>query len=166
MGLSDSRRNRFHGYVFPPHAARFRSPPRRVSQAPRLIFPRALSPTTPEGPIAARACCFATGLVWLHPCRRTGHLRFPIEAESGLLSLRLTCSPLDSPAPLLELALVRLHAEQAIYTVNSFQFTRSTRLILAYPATGRAQRPIIQRRDDKRGSMDSGERLGCGLECT
>jgi hypothetical protein len=44
-------------------------PPDRVSQAPRLIFPRALSPTTPEGPMAACACCFTTGLVWLHPSR-------------------------------------------------------------------------------------------------
>ena len=41
------------------------------------------------------------------------------------------------PVPLLELALTRLRAEQAIYTVNSFQFTRSTRLILAYPTNGR-----------------------------
>ena len=44
-------------------------PPDRVSQAPRLIFPRALSPTTPEGPAIACACCFTTGLVWLHPSR-------------------------------------------------------------------------------------------------
>jgi hypothetical protein len=66
--------------------------------------------------------------VWLHPSRRTGHPRIPIEAESGSLALRLACSPPDSPAPSLELALVRLHAEQAIYMVNSFQFTRSARL--------------------------------------
>ena len=44
-------------------------PPDRVSQAPRLIFPRALSPTTPEGPMVAYACCFTIGLVWLHPSR-------------------------------------------------------------------------------------------------
>jgi len=37
-------------------------PPGRASQAPRLISPRALSPTTPEGPLAACACCFAIGL--------------------------------------------------------------------------------------------------------
>jgi len=37
-------------------------PPGRASQAPRLICPRALSPTTPEGPLAACACCFTTGL--------------------------------------------------------------------------------------------------------
>jgi hypothetical protein len=33
--------------------------------------------------------------------------------------------------PLLESPLVRLHAEQAIYMVNSFQFTRSAMLTLA-----------------------------------
>ena len=27
-----------------------------------LIFPRALSPTTPEGPMSACACCFLTGV--------------------------------------------------------------------------------------------------------
>jgi len=83
--------------------------------------------------MAAGACCFTTGLVWLHPGQRTGHLRIPIEAESGLLALRLTCSPHESlTAPLLKPTLVRLHVEQAIYTVNSFQFTRSAKLILAY----------------------------------
>ncbi len=111
-------------------------PPCRTSQAPRRICPRALSPTTPEGPLAARACCFTIGLVWLHPSRRTGHLRIPIEAESGLLALRLACSPPESPAPLLALTLVRLHAEQAIYMVNSFQFTRSARLILVTDRQG------------------------------
>ena len=112
-------------------------PPNRASQAPLLIFPRALSPTTPEGPLAAPACCFTSGFR-LHPSRRTGHLRLPNEAESGSLSLRLACSPPESPAPLLVLALVRLHVEQAIYMVNSFQFTRSARLILAYRPQGSA----------------------------
>src|SRR5437773_1706132 len=74
-------------------------PPGRASQAPRLIFPRALSPTTPEGPLVACACCFPSG-VWLHPSRRTGHLRFPIEAESGSLMLRLTGSPPESFRPI------------------------------------------------------------------
>jgi len=62
MGLSDSRPRRRDGYVFPSRVARFRSLPGRVSQAPRLICPHALSPTTPEGPLAACACCFAIGL--------------------------------------------------------------------------------------------------------
>jgi hypothetical protein len=47
----------------------------------------------------------------------------------------------SSPAPLLVLTLAQLHVEQAIYTVNSFQFTRSTRLILAYPTNGRRSGP-------------------------
>src|ERR1039457_2563101 len=110
-------------------------PPCGASQAPRLIFSRALSPTTPEGPTAACACCFAAGF-WLHPSRRTGHIRIPIEAESGSLALRLTGSPPESAGPSLEPSLVRLHAEQAIYMVNSFQFTRSARLILAYRPSG------------------------------
>src|ERR1035437_7128665 len=110
-------------------------PPCGASQAPRLIFSRALSPTTPEGPTAACACCFAAGF-WLHPSRRTGHLRIPIEAESGSLALRLTGSPPESAGPSLEPSLVRLHAEQAIYMVTSFQFTRSARLILAYRPSG------------------------------
>src|SRR5216684_1831897 len=140
MGLSDSRQRRFAGYVFPTSVARFRSPPCRASQAPRPIFPRALSPTTPEGPLAASACCFTSGL-WLHPSRRTGHLRIPIQAESGSLALRLACSPYQSPASLLRLALARLHAEQAIYMLNSFQFTRSARLILVYRPEGERNKP-------------------------
>jgi len=86
--------------------------------------------------MAARACCFTTG-VWLHPSRRTGHLRLPNEAESGSLALRLTGSPPEphwfhcwSPP------FVWLHVEQAIYMVNSFQFTRSTSLILATDRQG------------------------------
>ena len=41
-------------------------------------------------------------------------------------------------SPLLELPLARLHVEQAIYMVNSFQFTRSARLILASDRQGAA----------------------------
>ena len=138
MGLSDSRPGRYAGYVFPPRVGRLSLPPCRASQAPRLIFPRALPPTTPEGPMAACACCFTTGLLWLHPGRRTGHLRIPIEAESGLtcVAAHVFAAPI-ALAPLREPPLVWLHAEQAIYMVNSFQFTRSARLILAYPTCGR-----------------------------
>ena len=48
------------------------------------------------------------------------------------------------PTPLLELALARLRAEQAIYTMNSFQFIRSARLILAYPTNGRRHIGSVQ----------------------
>ena len=94
---------------FPLRVGLLRLPPGRVSQAPRLIFPRALSPTTPEGPASALPVA-SPPVVRLHPSRRTGHLRFPIEAESGSLALRLAGSPPDaSPAGLLHPALVRLH---------------------------------------------------------
>jgi len=111
-------------------------PPYRASQAPRPIFLRALSPTTPEGPASAFACCFLTGIFRLHPTRRTGHLRLANEAESGSLALRLARLPTEfSPVPLLEPTLVWLRCRTGNYMVNSFQFTRSARLILAHRAS-------------------------------
>ncbi len=94
----------------------------------------------PQPPRKARwvlTCCFPTG-VRLHPSRRTGHLRIPIEAEPSSLALRLACLPI----PMLRqmgFSIPRLlgyMSEQAIYMVNSFQFTRSARLILAYRPLG------------------------------
>jgi len=67
----------------------------RASQAPRLLFPRALSPTTPGGPVVAFARCFTTGCRF-HPSRRTDRLHLPNEAESGSLALRLACLPPES----------------------------------------------------------------------
>ena len=59
MGLSDSRPGRPSVmYSLGPLASGCPSPPCRVSQVPRLIFPCALSPTTPEGP--AGACLVAS----------------------------------------------------------------------------------------------------------
>src|SRR5438105_3563515 len=66
----------------------------------------------------------------LHPSRRTGHLRLPHEAESGSLALRLVCSPMPRLRQM-DCSILRLPgyiSEQAIYVVNSFQFTRSARL--------------------------------------
>lgn len=37
------------------------APIRRISQVPRLFFPRALSPATPGGPPAALKCRFTDG---------------------------------------------------------------------------------------------------------
>src|ERR1051325_11794511 len=112
MGLSDSRPRRRDGYVFPSRVARFRSLPGRVSQAPRLICPHALSPTTPEGPPAACACCFTSGF-WLHLSRQAGHLRFPIEAESGSLPLRLPGSSPPRPPPSLGYSLASVTSQQS-----------------------------------------------------
>ena len=72
----------------------------RASQAPRLIFPRALSSTTPEGPMAACACCFTTGLVWLHPSRADWPPSYSYRGRIGSLALRLACSPPESASPL------------------------------------------------------------------
>jgi hypothetical protein len=104
------------------------------------------------GRFAGCFCLLLTNdLVRLPPSRRTGPLGFPIEAESGSLALRLACSPPDSPVPLPRLALVRLHAEQAIYMVNSFQFKRSARLILAYrPKGAEGRKHVTVRNCNKR----------------
>src|SRR5215831_13668174 len=75
-------------------------PPDRASQAPRLIFPRALSPTTPEGPMTAYACCFTIGLVWLHPSREDWPPSYSYRGRIGSLALRLACSPRKSASPI------------------------------------------------------------------
>ena len=82
--------------------------------------------------MTALTCFFITGLVWLHPSRRTGHPRFPIEVESGLLYCGSRVRLPFPPAPLLWPTSVWLLVEQVIYKVNSFQLTRSAMLILAY----------------------------------
>jgi hypothetical protein len=74
MGRSDSRPGPLPGLCFPPGRwSRQAEPPRRVSQVPRLICPRVLSPSTPESPAVAFAHCF-TASVRLHQARETGHV--------------------------------------------------------------------------------------------
>jgi hypothetical protein len=55
MGRSDSRPSRPRVMHSPRALACLRRPLRRVSQVPRLIFPHAPSPTTPESPVIALA---------------------------------------------------------------------------------------------------------------
>src|SRR5208282_1348137 len=55
MSRSDSRPSRPRVMHSPRALARLRRPLRRVSQVPRLIFPHAPSPTTPESPVIALA---------------------------------------------------------------------------------------------------------------
>ena len=64
------------------------------------------------------------------------------------------------PPPSLEATCLRLRVEQAIYTVNSFQFTRSTRLILAYPTSGR--RTMLPSRILKSPTRPTSIRTLCG----
>lgn len=122
------------------------------------------SASTPQG-LPDSSADLSTRAVPNHPGRSDGCLRLLLHHRSCLASsqsgglatfvflsrpnrvhlrygsrVRLT----GQPAPLLGLAPARLHAEQAIYTVNSFQFTRSTRLILAYPTNGRRMQPASQ----------------------
>jgi hypothetical protein len=113
-------------------------PPRRVSQVPRLICPRALSPTTPGGPMASYARYFTIGgglhhslAGWPHSKCVTRpnrvHLRYGSRVRSaGLRHLGLLHG---SPAS--------LPAERAIGRVTSFQVTRSTRLGLAHQSSQR-----------------------------
>ena len=78
MSRSDSRPGPPPGLFIPPGRwSRRARPPRRASQVPRLICPRVLSPSTPEGPAAALAPCFAAS-VRLHPRGRTGRLQVPL----------------------------------------------------------------------------------------
>ena len=74
MGRSDSRSGPLPGLCLPLERRGLSPPPRRVSQAPRLICPHALSPFTPESPKAALAHCFTLGSR-LHHTWKTG--RFP-----------------------------------------------------------------------------------------
>jgi len=75
MGRSDSRTGPLPELCLPPE--RWLAPPRRVSQVPRLICPRVLSPSTPESPAAASAHFFTAG-VRLHHTWKTGHLPFAL----------------------------------------------------------------------------------------
>ena len=128
MGLSDSRQEPVASYLFLTTVL-----PLRVSQVPLPIFPRALPPLTPKSPTIALTRYFIAGSK-LHPSLADWPLsRLCNEAETGLLTLRLACSPCKaSPVELLPLTLARLLVERAIYKISSFQNIRSARLILAH----------------------------------
>ena len=107
-------------------------PPCRVSQVPRLIYPRALSPTTPESPAAALPVASppvagsSSSADWPPSgcVTRPNRVRLRCGSRVRLTGFRRT----DRSIP----RLLRLHVERAIYMVNSFQFTRSARLSLVY----------------------------------
>ena len=86
--------DRTEGYAFPSGVVGH-STSCRVSQVPRLICRHALSPTTPESPAAAYACCF-TADDRLQPSRRISHSQWSNEVESGSLALRLAPSPFEA----------------------------------------------------------------------
>ena len=74
MGLSDSRPGPLPGLWIPPGCWRSPPPPRRASQVPRRICPRAPSPSTPESPTTA--CAHTSSPVSGFILKgRTGHSR-------------------------------------------------------------------------------------------
>ena len=99
--------------------------PSRVSQVPRLIFPHAPPPTTPESPMAA-CTRYLTIDIRLHPLRRTGHS----QSLTRLNRVRLRCGSRVCLARLRDADCsnsTRLRGyldERVIPRVSSFQLTR------------------------------------------
>jgi len=132
MDPSDSQHGRMT-VMFSNHPLVSKQPPRWISQVPRLIFPHALSPTTPGGPMAASTRFFTTGSGlhhsqegWPHSNCVTRpnrvHLRYGSRVRSaGLRPFGLLRGP---PAP--------LPVERVINRVTTVQTTRSDRLSLAH----------------------------------
>ena len=111
-------------------------PPEQVSQVPRQVCRRPLSPTTPESPAAASARCFAVRCQaspvregW--PLSKKGFTR-PNRVHA--FALRLTSPPSQASHPgSPRRTLSRIHGERAIPMVSTFQLTRPARLGLAHP---------------------------------
>ena len=132
MNPSDSQRSRVT-VIYSHHPLAAIPPPRWASRVLRLIFPRALSPTTPGGPMAAYTRFFTIGGGLHHSSAgrplsscvtrpNRVHLRYGSRVRSaGLRPFGLLRRP---PAP--------LPAERTINRVTSFQVTRSARLGLAH----------------------------------
>ena len=137
MNPSDSQCSHM-SVMFSRHMLVSLPPPHWVSQVPRLIFPHALSPITPGGPMAALTRCFTIGgglhhfpagwplsICVTRPNRV--HLRYGSRVRSAWLRpFGLLRGP---PAP--------LPAERAISRATSFQVARSARFILAHQRTQR-----------------------------
>jgi len=103
-------------------------PPRRfvslralVASLPPCRVPRRLGcsfhgrcPHHPGRSDGCTCCCFTTGFVWLHPRRRTGHLRIPIGRIGFTCVYGSRVLPPIRLTPSREPPLVWLHAEQAL----------------------------------------------------
>ena len=142
MGLSDSQAKPPRGYVFP------------LRRGSSLPFPVPVGLPGSSADLSSRAISNYPGRPdgCLHPLLHRRFQASPLsgglaaftlnnEAESSSLALWLTSSPHKaSPGELLRLALAWLQVEWVIYQVNSFQFTRSARLILALPELSENQK--------------------------
>jgi len=122
-------------YAFPHRVELLRSP-RRVSQVPRLVFPRALSPTTPESPACARTRYFHADdrLQRFRPHGRSQLVRITrSRGTRDLLALRLAGSLNEASTCRLLGQAARLAAcRTGNCIVNTSQFTRPARLALAH----------------------------------
>ena len=144
MSPSDSRMSSAEGYVFPPapgssrlfpapsglpgssadlssHAAS--NHPGRSDECSHPLLPRRCQASPLSGGLATFHCISGPNRVRL----RCGLRVRPSKA---------------SPVGLLPLALAGLHVERVIYKVNSFQFTRSARLVLALPEERKVRVPL------------------------
>jgi len=121
-------------------------PPNRVSQVPRLICPRALSPTTPEGPMAAYVRCFTIG-GGLHLIRQAGHppLRVTRPKRVRLRYGSRVRSAGLRPGGSLRRPPASLPAERTIRRATSFQIARSARLGLAHRKARRTRKEKVSR---------------------
>jgi len=99
MGLSDSLPGRSRGYVFPRRVGCFRFHP---TGPPRLLG-WSFHARCPQPPrkvrIAAYACCFAIGLVWLHPSRADWPPSFSYRGRIGFtcVTARVFASQVRQP---------------------------------------------------------------------
>ena len=140
-GLSDSRPEPPSGYLFPRRGWSFHlsaGSPRFLGRSVHVRYP--LPPRRVRRLLAPVASPSISGFIFFG---RLATLTLHNEAKQGLLALRLTCSPREaSSAELLLLTLAWLLVERAINKVYSFQYTRSTRLILALQRLRRSPRNL------------------------
>jgi hypothetical protein len=111
---------------------RTRSPTCRVSQGPRLLFPCALFPTTPEGPTGCLLVASppVTGFILLGRLATFNNITRPNPVASA--TARRFASPVSTRWITPSRLRFRYTYERAIYMGNSFQFTRSARLCLVF----------------------------------
>jgi hypothetical protein len=131
MNLSDSQPVHWQVIYSLPSFGPVSLPNRWVSQFPLPILPCALPPFTPRGLTTALSAS-SSSVAGFNLSGSLATSALCNEAVSGLLSLRLACSPSNaSPYKSPRTAHGQLPVER-YYKVNSFQFTGWTRFILAH----------------------------------
>ncbi len=117
-------------------------PPRRVSQVPRLICPRVLSPFTPGSPAGAGGSLDSPAGGRLHRYLAGWPSSISVTRPKRVHAFALRPAGLlrgASTAGLLPTPPASLPVERAIDWITTFQVTRSARLILAHQKAQKAQ---------------------------